>query len=69
MLKRWIAVSAAAMLLVSGCSKEKAEEPEKQDTEKAEEATKGSALIKNFHFNIRSQASDRKPRWMEGLWR
>ncbi|MBX9975227.1 DUF3048 domain-containing protein [Cytobacillus firmus] len=50
MLKRWIAVSAAAMLLVSGCSKEKAEEPEKQDTEKAEEATKGVSSDKEFPF-------------------
>lgn len=39
MLKRWIAVSAAAIFLVSGCSsKDKAE---KQETEKTEEVTKG----------------------------
>jgi Protein of unknown function (DUF3048) N-terminal domain/Protein of unknown function (DUF3048) C-terminal domain len=50
MLKRWIAVSAAAMLLVSGCSKEKAEEPAKQETEKAEEATKGVSAEKELPF-------------------
>ncbi|URT71259.1 DUF3048 domain-containing protein [Cytobacillus firmus] len=50
MLKRWIAVSAAAMLLVSGCSKEKAEEPAKQETEKAEEATKGVSSEKELPF-------------------
>ncbi|KON85618.1 lipoprotein YerB [Sporosarcina globispora] len=50
MLKRWIAVSAAAMLLVSGCSKEKAEEPAKQDTEKAEETTKGVSSEKGLPF-------------------
>ncbi|EWG08577.1 DUF3048 domain-containing protein [Cytobacillus firmus] len=50
MLKRWIAVSAAAMLLVSGCSKEKAEEPAKQEPEKAEEATKGVSAEKELPF-------------------
>ncbi|PAE23596.1 DUF3048 domain-containing protein [Bacillus sp. 7894-2] len=50
MLKRWIAVSAAAMLIVSGCSKEKAEEPAKQETEKAEEATKGVSAEKELPF-------------------
>ncbi|KAF0823328.1 DUF3048 domain-containing protein [Cytobacillus firmus] len=50
MLKRWIAVSAAAILLVSGCSKEKAEEPAKQETEKAEEATKGVSSEKELPF-------------------
>ncbi|WHY34553.1 DUF3048 domain-containing protein [Cytobacillus firmus] len=50
MLKRWIAVSAAAMLLVSGCSKEKAEEPAKQESEKAEEATKGVSSEKELPF-------------------
>ncbi|MEK3856504.1 DUF3048 domain-containing protein [Cytobacillus sp. FSL H8-0458] len=50
MLKGWIAVSAAAMILVSGCSKEKAEEPAKQETEKAEEATKGVTSEKELPF-------------------
>ncbi|GLB61909.1 DUF3048 domain-containing protein [Cytobacillus sp. NCCP-133] len=51
MLKRWIAVSAAAMLLVSGCSsKDKTEEPAKQETEKAEEATKGVSEEKALSF-------------------
>jgi Protein of unknown function (DUF3048) N-terminal domain/Protein of unknown function (DUF3048) C-terminal domain len=50
MLKRWIAVSAAAILLISGCSKEKAEEPAKQETEKAEEATKGVSSEKELPF-------------------
>ncbi|PWW17282.1 hypothetical protein DFO73_1289 [Cytobacillus oceanisediminis] len=53
MLKRWIAVSAAAMLLVSGCSsKDKAEEPAKQETEKAEEATKGVSEEKELPFQF-----------------
>ncbi len=38
------------MLLVSGCSKEKAEEPAKQETEKAEEATKGVSSEKELPF-------------------
>lgn len=38
------------MLLVSGCSKEKAEEPAKQETEKAEEATKGVTSEKELPF-------------------
>ncbi|MBN8204224.1 DUF3048 domain-containing protein [Bacillus sp. NTK034] len=61
MLKRWIAVSAAAILLVSGCSKEeKAEEPEKQDTEKAEEATKGINSEKElpFHYPLTGLGSE-----------
>ena len=60
MLKRWIAVSAAAMLLVSGCSKEKTEEPENQDTEKAEEATKGVSSEKElpFHYPLTGFGSE-----------
>lgn len=50
MLKRWIAISAAALFLVSGCSKEKAEEPAKQETEKAEEATKGVSSENELPF-------------------
>lgn len=38
------------MILVSGCSKEKAEEPAKQETEKAEEATKGVTSEKELPF-------------------
>lgn len=38
------------MLLVSGCSKEKAEEPAKQESEKAEEATKGVSSEKELPF-------------------
>ncbi|MCM3706190.1 MULTISPECIES: DUF3048 domain-containing protein [Cytobacillus] len=56
MLKRWIAVSAAAMLLVSGCSKEKAEEP----MEKSEEATKGVSSEKElpFHYPLTGFGSE-----------
>ncbi len=60
MLKRWIAVSAAAMLLVSGCSSEKTEKPAKQETEKAEEATKGTNEENEipFHYPLTGTGSE-----------